>query len=132
VIAALGARVHLCVRPQARERFTALFRDVLGCRTRDLDFGMEHPILLVSFPDGSAFSVEFSELAPEEAAAPITYESSFHGAWIEFRTGDVSAVHERLDRAGIPSFSHPASPHRYFSAPGGQVFRILDLGYTGP
>ena len=52
-----GARVHLFVRPEARERFTLLFRDVLGCDAVELDFGLAHPVLLVSFGDGSRFSV---------------------------------------------------------------------------
>lgn len=110
MIEALGARVHLFVQPAHREPFTALFRDTLQCEVHERDFGMSEPILLVRFPDGSAFSVEFTDLAP--APPP--------------------AVHRRLDEAGIPSFSHPPSPHRYFSAPGGQVFRILDMDYAGP
>jgi hypothetical protein len=132
MIAGLGARVHLFVRPELREHFTALFRDVLECDVRELDFGLPHPILLVSFSDGSAFSVEFSDLAPQASPEKPADENSFKGAWIEFRTGDLAGVHQRLDTAGIPSFSHPASPHRYFVAPGGQVFRILDLAYHGP
>lgn len=132
MITSLGARVHLSVRPLARERFITLFRDVLECEVRELDLGTENPILLVWFPDSSSFSVEFSDLAPEEPASPLTYERAFRGAWIEFRTPDLQAIHERLDDAAVPSFSHPASPHRYFSAPGGQVFRVLDSEYRGP
>ncbi|HJP89795.1 MAG TPA: hypothetical protein VJ850_12240, partial [Candidatus Limnocylindrales bacterium] len=60
-LASLGARVHLFVKPEAREAFTSLFRDVLGCRVVERDFGLEHPILLVPFDDGSAFSVEFTD-----------------------------------------------------------------------
>ncbi|HEY1867718.1 MAG TPA: hypothetical protein VGG70_05430 [Candidatus Cybelea sp.] len=131
MIEALGARVHLFVRLAYREPFTALFRDTLQCEVRELDFGMSEPILLVRFPDGSAFSVEFSDLAPEPSAS-IDDERAFRGAWIEFRARDVDAVHRRLHEAGISSFSHPPSQHRYFSAPGGQVFRILDVDYSGP
>jgi len=132
MIAGLGARVHLFVRPEFRDRFTALFKDVLGCDVRELEFGLPHPIVLVSFADGSSFSVEFSHLAPRQSSDEPRYENAFKGAWIEFRTDDLAAVHERLDRAHIPSFAHPASPHRYFVAPGGQVLRILDLAYVGP
>jgi hypothetical protein len=131
MISGLGARAHLFVRPEFRKHFTALFRDVLQCDVRELDFGPAFPILLVSFPDGSAFSVEFSEMAPP-SPEHLDYEHVLKGAWMEFRTGDLASVHERLDEAGIPSFTHPASPHRYFVAPGGQVFRVLDLAYRGP
>ena len=30
----------------------------------DRDFGLPYPVLLVTFPDQSSFSAEFSELAP--------------------------------------------------------------------
>lgn len=131
MIEALGPRVHLFVRPALRERFTALFRDTLQCDVLERDFGMEHPILLVRFPDGSAFSVEFSDLAPEPSMQ-IDDTHALRGPWIEFRTRDVGGVHQRLDEAAVASFSHPGSPHRYFCAPGGQVFRILDMEYAGP
>jgi hypothetical protein len=132
-LTALGARVHLFVRPEARERFIALFRDVLECDTVERDFGLPYPILLVSFPDGSAFSVEFSDLAPdEEGRGRVDDESAFRGAWIEFRTTDVPGFQEKLRQAGIPEFRHPGSAHAYFSAPGGQVFRLLDVSYVGP
>ncbi|MHB8399104.1 MAG: hypothetical protein ACYDDZ_15210 [Acidimicrobiales bacterium] len=132
-IAGLGARVHLFVQPTAREAFTSLFRDVLGCDVSELDFGLEHPILLVRFPDGSAFSVEFTELAPVEFSADtLDDEHAFRGGWIEFRTADVARHQEALRRAGIREFRHRGSAHAYFSAPGGQVFRLLDVGYRGP
>lgn len=133
MISGLGARVHLFVRPEYRRRFQELFRDVLACDVRELDFGMTEPILLVSFPDGSAFSVEFSDGAlTEPAIQSLDYSKAARGAWIEFRAADANAVQQKLREGGVACFSHPASPHTYFSAPGGQVFRILDLTYQGP
>ena len=37
-----------------------------------------------------------------------------------------------MREAGIPEFRPPGSSHTYFSAPGGQVFRLIDVPYTGP
>ena len=129
----LGARVHLFARASAREAFQSLFRDVLNCNVAELDFGLAHPILLVQFGDGSAFSVEFSDLAPMVSPTePIDDRHAFRGAWLEFRTPDVDAVHTALRQAGVPEFRHPGSSHVYFAAPGGQVFRVLDVGYSGP
>lgn len=79
----LGARVRLFVKPAQRERFIAMFQDVLGCNVVERDFGMPFPILFVGFGDGSGFSVEFSDNAPDEEAG--------RGAWIEFRAHDVPA-----------------------------------------
>src|SRR5438132_9351336 len=95
-IIGLGARVHIFVQPRAREEFTRLFRDVLGCNVRELDFGLAHPMLLVAFSNGSAFSVEFTELAPAEPMdAAVDDETAFRGAWIEFRTADVAGSEQR-------------------------------------
>lgn len=132
-VTALGARVHLFVRPEVRDPFISLFRDVLRCETNELDFDLPYPILLVSFTDGSAFSVEFSDLAPEQMSGEaVDDQTAFRGAWIEFRTTDVPFYQQRLREAGIPEFHHPGSGHTYFSAPGGQVFRLLDVSYRGP
>jgi hypothetical protein len=132
-ITGLGARVHLFVRPEFREAFTVLFRDTLGCEVAEREFGLPYPILLVSFGDGSAFSVEFSELASEDPGGPVLDDArALRGAWIEFRTTDVPGSQRRLRDAGIREFTHPGSPHVYFAAPGGQVFRLIDISYHGP
>jgi hypothetical protein len=70
--------------------------------------------------------------APQVSDEPPDYANVRKGAWIEFRTDDLADTHARVDNAGVPSFSHPASPHRYFVDPCGQVFRVLDLNYRGP
>lgn len=132
-VVALGARLHLFITPERRAAFAALFRDVLGCPVVELDFGLDHPILLVSFPDGSAFSVESTPLAPDlEPEAAVTDETAPRGAWIEFRTTDVDGLQAALRAAGIPEFRHRGSRHRYLVAPGGQVFRLLDVNDKGP
>lgn len=132
-ITGLGARVHLFVRPEFREGFTALFRDVLGCEVAERDFGLEHPILLIGFEDGSRFSVEFSDLGPEDRlGGTIEDEAAFRGAWIEFRSTDVAEHQRRLRAAGIREFTHRGSSHAYFCAPGGQVFRVIEVDYEGP
>ena len=132
-IVGLGARVHLFVQPDARQAFLTLFGDVLGCDVIERDFGLAHPIGLVRFPDGSVFSVEFTDLAPADPPGKaLDDEHAFRGAWIEFRTTDVEVVHAALRQAGTPEFRHPGSTHVYFAAPGGQVFRVLDVAYEGP
>lgn len=45
---------------------------------------------------------------------------------------NLAGCQERLRQAGIPEFKHHGSQHSYFSAPGGQIFRLLDVDYHGP
>jgi hypothetical protein len=125
MIASLGARVHIFVHPNVREQFTALFKNLLGCEVLERDFGLTYPILFVPFPDGSGFSVEFRDDA-QQTDEPI------YSTWIEFRTADLDQAQRNLRDAGIREFRHPGSQHAYFVAPGGQVFRLLDLHYRGP
>lgn len=120
MLSSLSPRVHLLVQRSERDGFIALFRDVLGCNVVERDVGMALPLLFVSFDDGGSFSVEFHEDAPVEC-----------GTWLEFRTGDVAAVQQKLRDAGVAEFQHPGSPHAYFRAPGGQVFRVVDISYKG-
>ena len=87
-LAALGARVHLFVRPEARAAFEALFRDVLGCEVKELDFGLDYPILFVGFGDGSGFSVEFTEMAPAELARGSLTDAT---AWLRAALYDAAA-----------------------------------------
>jgi len=132
LLKSLGARVHLFVRPEKREEFVRLFREVLECTVIERDFGMEYPVVFVPFEDGSAFSVEFSGRAPDAEPAAPSDEHAFRGAWIEFRTSDLTATEQKLSAAGVRAFRHPGSIHNYYIAPGGQVFRVLDVGYKGP
>jgi hypothetical protein len=132
-ILALSPRVHLFVRPGARGAFTSLFRDTLGCQIAERDFGLQHPVLLVSLSDRSRFSAEFTGLAPEGPPGDaVSDDESFRGAWLEFRTTDLAGVQQKLRSAGVPEFRRGGSTHAYFVAPGGQVFRLVDVDYEGP
>ena len=96
------------------------------------DFELPHQILFVGLDDGSAFSVEFTDLAPPQSPWALDRRRvGAPGPWIEFRTADLSGTQERLRKSGIPEFRHPGSSRIYFSAPGGQVFRLLDVTYVG-
>lgn len=103
-VTALGARVHQFLQPEARERFISLFRDVLRCETKGLDFGLPYPILLVSFSDGSGFSVECSDLAPEQTSGDvIDDDTAFRLACIEFRRRTCPSISSGCARPVSPN-----------------------------
>ena len=131
-ITALGARIHVFVRPEARDAFTALFRDVLDCDIVERDFGLPHPILLVQFPDRSGFSIEFSDLATADPPGDtLTDASAGRGAWIEFRTTDVAGYQQRLRQAGIRSSVTPAALTRTSALPAARCFDCSTSHTTG-
>lgn len=132
-IAELSARMHMFVRSTDRSAFIDLFRGILQCELREIPFaGLDEPVIFVSLPCGGSFSVETTPLAPTEANARIDDGTALRGAWLEFRSDQPGAAEDRLMKAGIPSFRHAGSPHVYFSAPGGQVFRVVARTYNGP
>jgi len=114
---ALGNRLHGFAHPDTRQAMQQFYGTLLGCLVRELDSGLQHPIMLITTAGGS-FSVEFVDDAPDP-------EQPWRGAWIEFITDDVPALHQRLRDAKTPEFRHPGSPHLYFRAPNGQVLRLL-------
>jgi hypothetical protein len=72
-VSGLGARVHLFVHPNQRAAFTSMLPETLGCNVQERDFGLEFPIQVVSFPDASIFSVEFTTLAADtESVTMVT------------------------------------------------------------
>jgi catechol 2,3-dioxygenase-like lactoylglutathione lyase family enzyme len=121
-VIALGNRLHVFAHPDTRDSMKHFYGTLLGCSVRELDFGLPHPIVLVTSAGGS-FSVEFVE----DAYDP---EKPWRGAWIEFISDNAPALRQRLREAGVPEFRHPGSPHVYFRAPNGQVLRILTEAQT--
>lgn len=119
----LAPRFHFFAREPARAPLAALFRHTLGVDVSDLQAGANAPMLLMRFADGSSCSVEFTDLAPESAAA-VNDALAPRGAWLELVTTNAAALGQRLAAAGFPYVRHTGSENDYLSAPGGQVFRI--------
>src|SRR5262245_45106957 len=102
------------------------FSTIFGCEalerpspsvTRD-SVGRSTPVYAFWFPDGGAFSVEFTEDALDAARAR-------RGAYLELQSDDVSELKEKILAAGIPQVEPFDSPYFYFQAPGGQVWRLV-------
>ena len=77
---ALGNNAHIFARPHRRDELARCFEIVLGgSSVRTVDHpGIEHPMLLISFPGGGHLSVEFTDAAPDDEQPRL-------GAWLELR-----------------------------------------------
>jgi len=93
--------LHGFAHPDTRQAMQQFYGTLLGCSVRELDFGLKHPIMLITTAGGS-FSVEFVD----DASDP---EQPWRGAWIEFITDDVPALQQRLRDAKTPEFRHPGA-----------------------
>jgi hypothetical protein len=125
---ALSNAAHLYARPDQSERLVRFFKEVLGLEPRELEprevakarVAASHPMIAVSFSNGAALSVEFSEDALSDTDAE-------RAGWLELTSPDPEAVQGKALAFGLKKVVHPATPFFYIQAPGGQIFRI-----TGP
>lgn len=115
----LGNRVHIFANPETRDQVTSFFTTILGCEEAgDTDpVHLPPEIQLFRFPDGSAISVEYAEVA-------LTMRDARRGAYLEVRTDDPVALRQQVTDAGLSQVHYPGTGFFYFQAPGGQVWRI--------
>lgn len=125
-VIALGSRAHTFARPDSKDNLIWFFTTVLGCDvlerpdgsvSRDAA-GRPTPVYAFRFPNGGAFSVEFTEDALDEAHAR-------RGAYLELQSDDPPALKEKILAADVSQVEPFDSDYLYFQAPGGQVWRIV-------
>jgi hypothetical protein len=59
-----------------------------------------------------------------DAAEALTQAQAMKAAWIELTVEDVEAAARHLPGLGAAVVPYHDKEHRYFQAPGGQVFRL--------
>lgn len=115
----LGPNVKITAPEATRRAQQALYADALGCAVRHPTPEMD----VFVFPDGACVGVAF---VPEGEA--LSVEQARRGAWLEYRVADVDRVVAALAAQGLTPFAYHDTAHRYFQAPGGQVFRLAAQG----
>jgi hypothetical protein len=112
----LGKNIRSVAPLSARERVRAFWVGVFGCELVmplvDLD--------VFIFRDGSRIGVY---LVPDEAALSPDRQREA-GTWIEVCVDDLGATHTAINAAGVEPLPYHDDAHRYYQAPGGQVFRL--------
>ena len=117
----LSNRVHLFAHPSERDQLDRLFTELLGLPAGvSLDApGDDEPVRIYRFTNGASISVEFTLETPHDGEAS-------RGAWLELILNDAEAVKKKVLEAGLQEVDFQGNDYFYFSAPGGQVFRIID------
>jgi hypothetical protein len=127
-MASIGRHHHLDVDEQFRAPTRALYEGVLGGQLTSLRaneaaggavLAPGTDVEVFTF-DGGA-SVAFFYVPAGQALTPAQH---LRAIWLEFEVEDVARTTGALARLGIEPFGYQDRTHRYFQAPGGQVFRL--------
>lgn len=108
----LGPHLKITAKPAHRERVRALLTGTLDLGL--VDRGDVYDIYRLGSGSVGYFFLD-DALSEEEARK---------GAWIELLVDDPDAVTAALAGQGLTPFDYVDKSHRYFSLPGGQVFRL--------
>lgn len=111
----IGLNHRLTVANTLKKQTRAVYEGVLGGSVTSPRPDME----IFTFTDGSGIGVFYVD--PEEALTPEQHRKAI---WLEFEVEDEPAVADKLRDLGMKPFEYFDKAHKYFQAPGGQVFRL--------
>jgi hypothetical protein len=114
-MAQIGLNHHLNVANTLKRETRALYEGVLEARMHSPRPEVE----IFTFANGSGIGVSYID--PAEALTPAQHRRA---VWLEFEVDDEPAAVAGLARLGLEPFEYFDKAHRYFQAPGGQVFRL--------
>ncbi len=112
----LGRNSKLTVRPQERGQINTFYCEVLGCERTKTSPGAD------VFQVGADFFL--GVIYDDEA---LTVEQCAKAIWLELRTDRLQETRQRILDFGIQEIIYRDREHFYFQAPGGQVFRLIDV-----
>lgn len=113
--ARIGPNHRLSVSRTLRDATRALYEGALGAARESPRPGVD----VFTFDGGTGIGVFYVD--PDEALTPAQHRSAI---WLEFEVDDEPAVVAALAALGLHPFEYFDTTHRYFQAPGGQVFRL--------
>lgn len=111
----IGLNHRLSVANRYKQQTRALYEGVLGATVTSPRPGIE----IFTFTNGSGIGVFYVE--PGQALTP---EQHLKAIWLEFEVEDEQATAAKLEALGMRPFDYFDKAHKYFQAPGGQVFRL--------
>jgi catechol 2,3-dioxygenase-like lactoylglutathione lyase family enzyme len=120
----------LRVRRAERERIRKFYRDVLGCKlTMELDDKDDFRIgddFHIAFLYASGTGVSADKGVPYAAEDALSDEDFLKAIFLEMGADNVEEMKQKITAFGVKVLPVP-DPHLYFQAPGGQVFRLVEI-----
>jgi hypothetical protein len=111
----IGLNHRLTVPNTLKKETRALYEGVLGGTVTSPRPDVE----IFTFSDGSGIGVFYID--PREALTPEQHRKAI---WLEFEVDDEPGAASKLQALGMEPFEYFDKAHKYFQAPGGQVFRL--------
>jgi hypothetical protein len=111
----IGLNHRLTVGNTLKKQTRALYEGVLGASVMSPRPDTE----IFTFANGSGIGVFYVD--PSQALTP---EQHLKAIWLEFEVEDEKATAAKLEALGMRAFEYFDKTHKYFQAPGGQVFRL--------
>ena len=111
----IGLNHRLSVANTLKQQTRALYEGVLGASV----MSPRPEVEIFTFADGSGIGVFYVE--PSEALTP---EQHLKAIWLEFEVDDEKSTAAKLQALGMQPIEYWDKAHKYFQAPGGQVFRL--------
>jgi hypothetical protein len=117
-MAQIGLNYRLTVANTLRQQTRTLYEGVLGAIVKSPRPEFE----IFTFANSSEIGVFYVD-----PGVALTPEEHLKAIWPEFEVEDEKATAAKLEALGIRAFEYFDKAHKYFHAPGGQVFRLAQL-----
>jgi hypothetical protein len=111
----IGLNHRLSVASTHKQQTRALYEGVLGATATS----PRPEVVIFTFVNGSGIGVFYVD--PDRVLTP---EQHLKAIWLEFEVEDENATAAKLEALGMRPFEYFDKAHKYFQAPGGQVFRL--------
>ncbi len=122
-----GTHYLLTIAQSERQKVRDFYAGLLGCQLQSSDGQTQNipdNIDLFVFPGEEVVGMQYTEKADEI----LTTAEHRRGCWMEIKTDDVEGLKQKLRDFGVQEITDFWDPgHFYFHAPGGQVYRLLQL-----
>ena len=124
---AFGTHYLLTIAQSERQRVRDFYTGLLGCQLQSSDGETQNipdNLDLFVFPGEEIVGVQYTEQL-NEVLTPAEHR---RGCWMEIKTDDIEGLKQKLLDFGVQEITDFWDPgHFYFHAPGGQVYRLIQI-----
>jgi hypothetical protein len=110
----LGNHTAVYAARSAQDRIRKFYCDVIGCKVR------------VKTDEVDRFQLDDVHFCFVYQSTALDESDFLKAIYLELKTDNIAALKQKILAFGVKTVDVP-DPHLYFQAPGGQVFRLVDI-----